>query len=266
MSPKVPFNEMILKHGQTNGKANHTFINYKSLLLFVFIRPSFSTHGVINGSGIGQSEFLWNVRSNRQVKKVYARIWDDQSLLVSFDGCGVFRDWRYNPTWKTEGGWNHVDQNPKRKPDRCCIQGFVSLTDQSEKTGGLIVYPNTHLRFTELSDLVKNSIDFVKVPDTHPIMDQGKTLGKLVHCRAGDLVLWDSRTIHCNSPATAIEERNKDEPVDLLRIVAYVSMSPTSLVHGQTLDEFREKRKEVVENNYTLTHWSTEIVIHCKVF
>jgi hypothetical protein len=97
-------------------------------------------------------------------------------------------------------------------------------------------------------------------------MDQGKTLGKLVHCRAGDLVLWDSRTIHCNSPATAIEERKKDEPVDLLRIVAYVSMSPTSLVHGQTLDEFREKRKQVVENNCTLNHWSTEVVLHRKVF
>jgi len=233
--------------------------------LFIFLRPSFSTHGVINGSGIGQSDFLWNIRSNRQVKRVFAHIWNDQNLLVSFDGCGVFRDWRYNPTWKTNGGWNHVDQNPKLKPDQCCVQGFVSLTDQSEKTGGLIVYPGTNLRFTELSDVTKNSYDFVKVTDTHPIMNQGQTLGKLVHCRAGDLVLWDSRTVHCNSPATAIEERNKDEPVDFLRIVAYVSMSPPSFIHGQTLDEFREKRKQMVENNCTLTHWSTEFVVGGKV-
>ncbi|CAF4230145.1 unnamed protein product [Rotaria sp. Silwood2] len=163
--------------------------------------PSFSTHGVISGYGIGQSDFLWNVRSNRKVKKVFAQLWNDQQLLVSFDGCGIFRDWRYNPTWKTSGGWNHVDQNPKLKPDRCCIQGLVSLTDQNEKTGGLIVYPRTHLRFTELSDVTKNANDFVKVSDDHSIMNQGKTLGKLVHCRAGDLILWDSRTIHCNSPS-----------------------------------------------------------------
>jgi hypothetical protein len=233
--------------------------------LFIFIRPSFSTHGVINGSGIGQSDFLWNVRSNRQVKRVFAHIWNNPNLLVSFDGCGIFRDWRYNPTWKTNGGWNHVDQNPKLKPDQCCVQGFVSLTDQSEKTGGLIVYPGTNLRFTELSDVTKNSRDFVKVTDTHPIMNQGQTLGKLVHCRAGDLVLWDSRTVHCNSPATAIEERNKDEPVDFLRIVAYVSMSPPSFIHGQTFEEFREKRKQMVENNCTLTHWSTEFVVAGKV-
>ncbi|CAF3776424.1 unnamed protein product [Rotaria socialis] len=223
--------------------------------------PSFSSHGVISGFGIGQSEFLWSVRSNRQVKNIFARLWNTRQLLVSFDGCGVFRDWRYNSTWKTSGGWNHVDQNPKLKPDRCCVQGIVSLTDQNERIGGLIVYPRTHLRFTELCDVTKKSNDFVQVPSDHAIMDQGRTRGKLVHCRAGDLILWDSRLIHCNSPATAIEERRPDEHVDLLRIAVYVSMSPTTFVHDQTLDEFREKRKQMVENNYTLTHWSTELAV-----
>jgi hypothetical protein len=236
------------------------------MVSFCFLRPSYGTHGVISGDGIGQSDFMWNIRSNRQVKQVYAGLWNTQQLLVSFDGCGIFRDWRYNPVWKTNGGWNHVDQNPKNKPDRCCIQGFISLTDQSEKTGGLVVYPRSHLRFTELCDVTKNSNDYVKVPSDHAIMSQGQTLGKLVHCRAGDLVLWDSRTIHCNSPATAIEERQKHEPVDLLRIVAYVSMSPPSFVHDQSLDEFREKRKQMVENNCTLTHWSTALVEGGKIF
>ncbi|CAF4963699.1 unnamed protein product, partial [Rotaria magnacalcarata] len=38
-------------------------------------------------------------------------------------------------------------------------------------------------------------------------------------------------------------------------------MGPTAFVHSQTLDEFREKRKQMVENNYTTTHWSTELVV-----
>lgn len=216
---------------------------------------------MINGNGVGQSEFLWNIRSNEQVKKIYARIWNTEQLLTSFDGCGLFRDWRYNPAWKTNGGWNHVDQHPGTKPERCCIQGFVSLTDQSDKTGGLIVYPNTHSNFTQLVDLPNRFKDFVKVSDTHPIMDPSKTRGKLVHCRAGDMVLWDSRTVHCNTPATSIEPRREDEPIDLIRIVAYVSMSPPSFVTASTLEEFREKRQEMVENNCTLTHWSTELVV-----
>ncbi|CAF1498174.1 unnamed protein product [Adineta steineri] len=205
---------------------------------------SFSTHGVISGLGIGQSDFLWNARSNRQIKKVFTCVWNNQQLLTSFDGCGVFRDWRYNSAWKTTGGCNHVDQNPETKPHRCCIQGLLSLTDQNETTGGLVVYPQTHSHFKQLSDVVKNNNDYVTVSNIHPIMNQGKTL------------------VHCNSPATTIEERNKNEPVDLLRIVAYVSMSSITLINAQTIfDEFRGKRKEMVENNCKLTHWSTEFVV-----
>ena len=235
-------------------------------LLCFACRPTARNHGLISAHGIGQSDLLWSVRSNRRVKQVYSQIWKNQTLLVSFDGCGVFRDWRYNPAWKTKGGWNHVDQNPISKPGKCCIQGFVSLTNQSDKTGGLIVYPTTLSRYTELADITKDSNDYVKVPSSHPIMNQGQTPGKLVHCQAGDLVLWDSRTVHCNSPATAIEERREGEPVDLLRIVAYVSMSPCDFVHDQTMDEFREKRRQLVEESCTLTHWSTELAMAGKTF
>ena len=46
-------------------------------------------------------------------------------------------------------------------------------------------------------------------------------------CKAGDLVLWDSRTIHCNSPAlkpptTALGYRDDE----LLRAVVYTCMTP----------------------------------------
>lgn len=202
---------------------------------------------------------MWNIRSNRSVKKVFAQIWNTNELLVSFDGCGVFRDWRYNPQWKTKGGWFHVDQNPVAKPDRCCVQGFVSLTNQTDKTGGLVVIPNSQLRFSQLTDLVHGKRDFVMIPRNHPTLDNGLAVGKLIHCQAGDLVLWDSRVIHCNSPAFSIDERSENEPVDFLRIVAYVSMSPTTFVRGHNLEQFRKERKSIVENNYTLTHWSTEL-------
>ncbi|CAF1469233.1 unnamed protein product [Adineta ricciae] len=222
--------------------------------------PGIRSHGVINTYGMGQSAFMWNIRSNRQIKRIYEQLWNRSDLLVSFEGCGIFRDWSFNETWKTEDGWNHVDQNPNSKPDRCCVQGFVSLTDQNESTGGLVVYPESHSRFSELRGLGKGSRDFVFVPATHPIFDGGRAIGKLVHCNAGDLVVWDSRTIHCNSPAT-VPKQNHGK-VDLLRIVAYVSMSPINLVSKQyTLDEFRFEREQMVQNNRTLTHWSTEIIL-----
>ena len=224
-----------------------------------FSRPGYKTHGVVNCDGIGQSDFMWHIRSNRNVKRVYSRIWNNDELLVSFDGCGVYRDWRYDPSWKTKAGWYHVDQNPVLKPERCCVQGFVSLTEQDETTGGLIVFPRTHLRFQQLSGIGNRPRDFVMIPRNHPILDRGQGIGKLVQCQAGDLVVWDSRLAHCNSPALRATELEQNQPVDLLRIVAYVSMSPTTFVRGHTLDEFRKKRKALVQNNCTLSHWSTEL-------
>ena len=230
------------------------------ILLLLLPRPGINSHGVINDCGIGQSDFMWKIRANRNIKRIYAQIWNNNALLVSFDGCGVFRDWRYERQWKTKAGWYHVDQNPRMKPDRCCVQGFVSLTDQNETTGGLIVFPQTHLRFAQLEELGgRRPRDFVMIPDTHPILDRGQAIGKLIQCQAGDFVVWDSRLVHCNTPSIVRVERDPRQPVDFLRIVAYVSMSPTTFIRGQTVDHFRKQRKLYAQNNCTLSHWSTEL-------
>jgi hypothetical protein len=104
------------------------------------------------------------------------------------------------------------------------------------------------------------------IPKTHPIFNQGRAIGKLVQCQSGDLVLWDSRLVHCNSPSIVPEERDPNQPVDLLRIVAYVSMSPTTFIRGQTVDQFRKKRKLYAQNNCTLSHWSTELSEASKIY
>lgn len=209
---------------------------------------------------------MWGVRSNRNIKRIFARIWNTRELLVSFDGCGVFRDWRYDRSWKTQGGWYHVDQNPVTKPDRCCIQGFAALTDQTENTGGLVVYPRTHLRFNELKPIARSTGDFVPVPGDHSVMDDGRAVGILGQCQAGDFIVWDSRLIHCNTPACVESEPMDKTPTDLLRVVAYISMSPATFVRDQTLDQFRKKRKQMLEENCTLNHWSTELRVASKAY
>jgi len=231
---------------------------------FSIFRPGNGRYGILNDCGIGQSDFMWSVRSNRNIKHVYSRIWNADELLVSFDGCGLFRNWYLDSTWKTLAGWYHTDQNPGSKPDRCCVQGFIALTEQNEKTGGLIVFPQTHLRFHELTNLVRNSKDFIRVPSTHPIFDGGRAIGRLIQAQAGDLIVWDSRIIHSNAPSFVIDENLQKQSIDFLRIVVYVSMSPTSFVRGQTLDQFRKKRKLLAQNNCTLTHWSTDLVESSK--
>ncbi len=65
---------------------------------------------------------MWHTRTLPKVKPAFEKIWKTDDLLVSFDGCGVFRPPEYNPEWRTNGGWYHIDQNVYNKKGRHAVQ------------------------------------------------------------------------------------------------------------------------------------------------
>ena len=84
---------------------------------------------------------------------------------------------------------------------------------------------------------------------------------RLIKCQAADLIVWDSRCIHCNTPAII---RPSNEQNAILRLVAYVCMSPIELfkpdgVRFDNLDEFRELREDFVRQRITSSHWPLEL-------
>lgn len=154
-------------------------------------------------------------------------------------------------------------QNPLQKPDRCSIQGIVSLTDNNEFTGGLVVVPQSHKHFKELPS-VEGERNYVYVESTHPLLKQFQP--RLVKCKAGDLIVFDSRCIHCNTPALDTNNQtkkmssfSKSKCPQLLRIVSYICMSPTAMVPSDKLEEFRELREEFVIDRTSCTHWPAEL-------
>ncbi len=137
-------------------------------------------------------------------------------MIVSFDAGNVFRPWRFDPTWLTDGGWWHVDQNCLRgkiRQGKVCVQGLVTYYDATEETGGLCVIPGSHKHHTELcerSAMAKGLFDFVPIAVDDPVVQSSERI--LVCAKAGDLILWDSRTVHCNTPAlTATRHLDNDE-------------------------------------------------------
>jgi ectoine hydroxylase-related dioxygenase (phytanoyl-CoA dioxygenase family) len=209
--------------------------------------------GVVFDYGIGQSEFLWYLRGLPKVREAFASIWGTSKLLTSFDGCGVFRPWHYNESWKSKASWWHVDQNMQKKPNRCCIQGLISLKDADAHTGSLQVRPASHKEFHNLN--IPAYADFVRIPESHPILS--RIPAKLVDCRAGDLILWDSRLIHCNTPATQPPRppARKDQ-WELLRLVAYICMTPAEM--AEDLTQLRQLRHDAFLNFVTTNHWPHE--------
>ena len=178
---------------------------------------------------------------------------DGEDLIVSFDGGNLFRP-HHRPGkagWKTRGGWWHVDQGPKKR-GLCAVQGLVALSDATEQTGGLCVVPGSHLGHDDLMQFALADHDFHHVPEprVNPCV-RGRG-AKLVTAKAGDLVLWDSRTIHCNTPSVRDPTVATGHPdADMLRMVVYVCMVP----RGRALAEVLPQREKAFAHGLGTSHW-----------
>jgi ectoine hydroxylase-related dioxygenase (phytanoyl-CoA dioxygenase family) len=219
------------------------------------------TNGIMSGFGFGQCKFMWHLRLLPKVKKAFAAIWKTTDLLVSFDGGNMFRPWKYDSSWVTQGGWFHVDQNHFRpnRQGKVCVQGLVTLCDADETTGGLLVVPGSHLHHERVCEKFPHYSDFVPLDKDDPLLADGSVL---VCAKAGDLILWDSRTVHCNTPALNASEdlvAPKDQTNDwkLIRQVGYVCMTPASFATKEVI----EARKGCFVDGHSNSHWPHACVI-----
>ena len=103
---------------------------------------------VESGAGGCNSPAAWALRGAPGVKAAFARIWDTQELLVSFDTFIAWRPWmgvhapsEFHPV--VEG--LHLDQNPFSKRGRQCVQGMIPLLPVTA-VGGLAVIPRSHIQ------------------------------------------------------------------------------------------------------------------------
>eukprot|EP00698_Gefionella_okellyi_P005077 TRINITY_DN14668_c0_g1_i1.p1 TRINITY_DN14668_c0_g1~~TRINITY_DN14668_c0_g1_i1.p1 ORF type:complete len:345 (+),score=40.96 TRINITY_DN14668_c0_g1_i1:83-1117(+) len=218
--------------------------------------PGIPQYGIFNADGIGNSDLLWFVRCLPRVRAAFEALWRTNQLLTSYDGCGTFRPAAYDIDWKSRGGWYHVDQNASKKPNLECVQGLVTLFDGNEKTGNLVVLPASHKRFRVLKKLGRSG-DFVRLPAEHELLQQIRP--RLVKAKAGDLILWDSRTVHCNTPALKDPVHKAGTPWELQRAVCYVCMTPLSKVPtGPERALFLKVREKGYNSWHTTNHWPHE--------
>jgi ectoine hydroxylase-related dioxygenase (phytanoyl-CoA dioxygenase family) len=204
-------------------------------------------YGVVGG-GLVHSDFLWHTRLLPAVRRAFALIWGDSDLLTSFDGGCAFRPCGAEPAWRVASGWWHVDQNALLGPHRAgraAVQGIVTYLDAGPATGGLCVVPGSHRAHAAVCAASAGSAPGVPLDPADPVLRAG---GALVRARAGDLLLWDSRTVHCSAaPDAAAEDQaaaaagttgglaGGSAPAELLRLVAYVCMVPRARAAPEAL-------------------------------
>jgi len=209
--------------------------------------------GIVVDGGTIQSEAAWYVRALPKIKSVFSKIWSTDSLLVSMDSVILWKPWwgsSKSRIPRTEGF--HVDQNPFLKPGKECFQGMVPLYDVTMETGGLQVVPKSHL--PEAKSYWQNSGDngdFVMLKPSDPMRKQGK----LVLASAGDIIIWDSRTVHGGWVGTG----TNTEPTHLTRLSQTVCMTPKSKASDKVLTE----RVEGFEQGLGFSHWPHQVHVTC---
>jgi len=217
--------------------------------------------GIIVSDAVGQSSFLWYVRGIPKVSQVYKTIWSTDRVVTSFDGFCMHRPFEYNSSWLTKSGWYHVDQNGTKKPHKICVQGLVNFYDSGPEDGGLVVVPDSIHIFNDIFKTRAGRTDFVVL---HRNDEKGiwrnecrrKGLKPIKVCaKAGEMIVWDSRTIHCNAPATKARELPTDGSLlEPRRLVAYVCMTPLKRLTRSVA----EKRKNAYYKGDTTSHWPEE--------
>mmetsp|Transcript_43848 Transcript_43848/g.82241 ORF Transcript_43848/g.82241 Transcript_43848/m.82241 type:complete len:449 (+) Transcript_43848:61-1407(+) len=225
--------------------------------------------GIFTGWGLAQSQGPWFIRSLERAKEAFTQIWGTNDLIASMDALMVWKPWwaypEKLPTWanpwypQTEG--LHLDQNPYRKPNLDCIQGMMPLYDVTETVGGLEVVPGSHRPdakkelkkfFTRFSSNPWGGEDFCAFEEycdksAHVPLN---TPGQLLVAEAGDLILWDSRTVHGGVVGNGSPEVAESSSPRLARLTVNFCMTPKSWAS----DEDLAFRKQCFEIGRCLNH------------
>lgn len=190
--------------------------------------------------------FMWDIRQEDGITSPFAKIWNTDKLIVSFDSVNITLPNRKDKAVRKP--WPHVDQSPYRRGLHC-VQGIINLSKAGPEDGSLMLLPASHKLVEEYFD-TQTDRDSWKIEDRYYFgeqgmkwfADRGATPIK-VEAEPGDLILWDSRTVHWGGEPTAKSDR--------IRTVVYASYAPAELASEETL----RKKKEVFEKYGATTHW-----------
>lgn len=148
----------------------------------------------------------------RLLLQIFEKLWGTNKLACSFDGGSLML-----PGIKAKEGegksWQHIDMCPSRV-GFFCAQGLVNLNDNGPEDGGLIVMKGS-------SRLQKQFFDIHGRPpipderlDWHMFSNEDKAWFEEQGCewikvdaKAGDMIIWDSATMHQNRPPSGKNDR-----------------------------------------------------------
>ena len=193
----------------------------------------FNLHGIFK-NWVGHLPELWKTRE--ACHETFAELWQTPDLLSSYDGF-CFLPGGGRSQYKQ---WIHCDQGRKVRTF-ACVQGIVNLFPNEQADGGTILMSGSHTRFDSYLDNhpIEGIAGFFPID---PIDLTLKGCQMVKPClEEGEILLFDSRTFHCNLAPLSINPR----------MCVYVSMMPRS---GASQEDLAKRQKLYYEGRMT-GHW-----------
>ncbi|KAH8425123.1 uncharacterized protein LDX57_002872 [Aspergillus melleus] len=212
--------------------------------------PVLNEKGMILSYGVTHEQWVWDIRGEPGVVDTFAKVYDDEDLIVSFDVVNV--GFANREDLQENKPWPHQDQDPT-KPGFRCLQGLVNLNPCGPNDGGLIVCKGGH-KISE--QFHREMADEPKIPAWTPewfgftengmkwLKDHGLKWEK-VCVEPGDLIVWDSRTPHYNVPPSGKQDR----------LAVYTCYTP---VREATQEDLLRK-KGAFDKRLGTTHWPNAV-------
>ena len=209
--------------------------------------PVQSKLNTFDNYGVVHEKFMWDARMEPGVVDTFAKIWETDELLVSYDSLNITFPGREDKPARAP--WPHIDQSPFKRGMHC-IQGIINLSHAGPEDGSLICLPRSHGFNDEFFDSQTDpeswdKIDWRRFSEKEMEWWTKKGLSPIkVAAEPGDLIVWDSRTVHWGGEPT--------EKSDVIRTVIYASYSPAEKA---TKEAIEEKRRVFAAYGAT-THWA----------
>lgn len=193
---------------------------------------------IYQGHEIGQCQMVWDVRQNPKIVSIFESFYnvkDPKDLLVSFDGVGFLFPGK--KIWnQSEYGNFHVDQG-YLEPGFRTLQSWVTAFDVNEGDATITVFEKSNQWHSIMKEVfhkndTRNKHFNVLEPDQLKYLVQNGCHPISITCKKGDMVFWDSRTVHAGTkPFEWRSSPNK-------RLVVYVCYAP---IPPRDVNENKEK-------------------------
>ena len=205
-----------------------------------------------NQYGIAHANFLWSVRLNPNILKVFSLLNESSDLLASFDGISNQVPPEYSKRGWHRDCWYHVDASFLKKEDGQCHQSYQSWVTARDVLPGDFTtgfFVGSHKSFEDFGKKfnVVRKENFYKLSNKDELRfyeDMYKQIR--ISCKRGSLVVWDNRLVH-----TGIQPLKKRKEPNF-RTICYLSYGPRSGASKKVL----KKRVRLYRNRRATTHWS----------